>query len=122
MQNLKINIVVTDARTGEELIVSGDLNILKDLMQGVKISLPRVNDVSESEIVDQFIEAINARIDPLDPKCKTQAQHLYDRYSEWCVENGYRPMSSTRLAREWQRLGFTPSRMAGSRYWHGIRI
>jgi len=122
MRPLQISITVTDPTNDEILIVSGSLDILKDLLSGVKISLPRQNGAFDSYLVDQFIQDSNAKIDPLDPKCRTQAQHLYDRYAEWCTENGHIPMPIIRLAREWERLGFTKQHTASSRYWVGIRI
>lgn len=37
---------------------------------------------------------------------KIQAQQLYKAYSSWCRQNGAMAKSSTKVARDWQRLGF----------------
>lgn len=76
----------------------------------------------KNDIPALFLEEAQARIDLLDPHCRTGAQDLYDRYSEWCKRNGHKPMSSTKVAEEWKRLGFERVTIGGSRYWLGVEF
>jgi putative DNA primase/helicase len=52
---------------------------------------------------------------------KTRGGELYKAYSQWCIENGFKPKNSNQIAKEWRRLGFEYSRSAGS-WWHGVRL
>lgn len=76
----------------------------------------------KNDIPAVFLEEINARIDKADPHCRTQSQYLYDQYREWCQRNSHKPMSSTRIAEEWKRLGFERVRINGTTWWQGIEI
>lgn len=122
MRPLEISVTITDPRTKEILIVSGSLDILRDLIGGVKIILPKTNEPSESQIVDMFIKESGAILNSIDRTCRTSVQELHDRYSEWCKRNGYHAMSSVRLAREWERLGLEAVRNNQTRYWMGIKF
>jgi len=51
-----------------------------------------------------------------------QSQDLYDKYSDWCKRNNHRPMTSTRVADEWKRLGFEKKKIHGTMYWLGVEI
>jgi putative DNA primase/helicase len=53
---------------------------------------------------------------------KVQASQLYTEYKEWCLENGHRPMSSTRLADDWARLGFEKTASNGRRFYRGVTL
>lgn len=53
---------------------------------------------------------------------KEKASELYKEYKFWCEENGHRPQSSTRLADDWQRLGFEKRRAKDAQYYHGVRV
>jgi putative DNA primase/helicase len=75
-----------------------------------------------NDIAKLFLEETNARLDPTDPYCRTSAQYLYDRYRNWCIANGHKPMSSTKVAEEWKRLGFEKQRLAGGVYWVGVEV
>jgi putative DNA primase/helicase len=55
-------------------------------------------------------------------ECKVQASQLYAEYKEWCLENGHRPMSSTRLADDWARLGFEKTASNGRRFYRGLTL
>ncbi len=121
MRNLKINVSVIDQGTKEELLVTGNLDILRELLGGMKVALPRLNEANDSEAVDVFIEE-KCKIKLLDPKTRTQAQQLYDAYAEWCVKTNHRPLSSTKLAREWMRVGFERTVISGLKYWIGVKL
>lgn len=69
-----------------------------------------------------FLNESNAKINLFDPQVRMPAQELYDKYNDWCRRNGHKPMSSTKVAEEWRRLGFERSRISGSSYWVGVEI
>jgi putative DNA primase/helicase len=50
------------------------------------------------------------------------AAKLYRAYSWWCEENGHRPQSSTRVADDWQRLGFERKRTMSGTVYLGLRL
>jgi putative DNA primase/helicase len=56
-----------------------------------------------------------------DTTAAVEAQRLYDAYASWCRRNGAMAKSSTKVARDWQRLGFTRKRSAGTWY-IGIKL
>ena len=56
------------------------------------------------------------------PDYKTQAGELYTHYKKWCEDSGHKPMSSTSLAGEWERLGFEKYAAAGRRYYRGVGV
>lgn len=76
----------------------------------------------KNDIPKMFLEEIGAKIDLLDPQCRTAAQYLYDQYSDWCKRNNHKPMASTKMAEEWRRLGFERTTINGHRYWIGVEI
>ena len=53
---------------------------------------------------------------------RVQTSALYAKYKEWCEANGHKHKSSTALADDWIRLGFTKYRPGGINYWRGLRI
>ncbi len=71
------------------------------------------NDVPALFVADRcFVEA----------DARAKAKELYDEYRQWCEDNGHRAQSSTRLADDWQRLGFERKRIKGSSYYQGVRV
>jgi P4 family phage/plasmid primase-like protien len=50
------------------------------------------------------------------------AARLYREYKYWCDENGHRPQSSTRVASDWQRLGFERKRTMSGTVYQGLRL
>lgn len=93
-----------------------------------KFEIPRcvieaTKDFQEkNDIPALFLQEVSAKIDLFDPHCRMQSQELYDRYNDWCRRNGHKPLSSTKLAEDWKRLGFERARIAGSTYWIGVQI
>jgi putative DNA primase/helicase len=71
------------------------------------------NDVPALFVEDRCIQGA---------ECKVQASQLYAEYKEWCFENGHRPMSSTRLADDWARLGFEKTASNGRRFYRGLTL
>ncbi len=53
---------------------------------------------------------------------KVQASQLYDEYKDWCIDNGHRPQSSTRVADDWARLGFEKTTSNGRRFYRGVGL
>lgn len=53
---------------------------------------------------------------------KVQASQLYTEYKEWCIDNGHRPQSSTRVADDWARLGFEKTAVNGRRFYRGVAL
>lgn len=100
----------------DRLHARGRFQIPKSIMDATK-EFQEKNDIPAL-----FLDEVNAKIDLNDPKCRMGAQDLYDRYSDWCKRNGHKPMSSTKVAEEWKRLGFERTRTNGSSYWQGVRI
>lgn len=76
----------------------------------------------KNDIPALFLEDIGALIDPLDPQCRTASQYLYDQYAEWCKKTGHKPMSSTRMAEEWKRMGFEKVIINGRKFWTGVEV
>ncbi len=56
------------------------------------------------------------------PNMSVQAGLLYRDYKEWCEENGHKPLSSTRMAGEWQRLGFGKKQTNRGALYEGISL
>jgi len=53
---------------------------------------------------------------------RTQGSVLYEAYSEWCKANGHKPASSTSVAEDWRRLGFTKRMIGGKNWWEGVGV
>lgn len=51
-----------------------------------------------------------------------RANRLYDAYSIWCRRNGMLPKSSTKVARDWKRLGFVKSRDTKGMLYEGLTL
>ncbi len=56
------------------------------------------------------------------PNMSVQAGMLYRDYKSWCEENGHKPLSSTRMAGEWQRLGFGKKQTNKGAFYEGISL
>jgi P4 family phage/plasmid primase-like protien len=55
-------------------------------------------------------------------KLEEQAQSLYNAYRHWCRENGHKPVSATKVAREWERLGFEKKMRGGRTFYCGLKV
>lgn len=73
---------------------------------------------SSNDLPRQFLEEEAE----YDDQQEVAAKLLYNRYREWCLENGHKPMSSNRLASDWQRLGLDRRTLKGRKYWRGITL
>ena len=54
--------------------------------------------------------------------CKEQAQKLYSGYKSWCTINGHKPLSATKIAGEWRRLGFGEKHLHGRKFYTGVEL
>lgn len=73
--------------------------------------------IMENDTEATFIE----QCADLHPAYKVQSSALYNRYANWCVENGFKPKNSNQIAKEWARLGFEKGRANGT-WWHGLQL
>lgn len=109
-------------------ILNWALEGLDRLLARGKFEIPSVvedatKDFQENnDIPKMFLDDIGARIDLKDSFCRTQSQYLYDEYKDWCDKNNHKPLTSTRAANEWNRLGFTKMNISGVKYWQGVEI
>jgi putative DNA primase/helicase len=71
------------------------------------------NDVPALFVADRCVK---------DPDASEKASTLYGAYADWCKDNGHRAQSSTRLADDWQRLGFERYRSKGTTRYKGVRL
>ena len=71
------------------------------------------NDVPALFVADRCI---------VDADVREKSSTLYSEYRDWCEANGHRAQSSTRLADDWQRLGFERYRAKGTSYYRGVRV
>jgi putative DNA primase/helicase len=47
---------------------------------------------------------------------------LYQAYKSWCLDNGHTPFSATRVAGEWERLGFEQWRVKQGVRYRGVAL
>jgi putative DNA primase/helicase len=71
------------------------------------------NDVPALFIDDRCVRGTDSEV---------PAAKLYREYKYWCEENGHRPQSSTRVAADWQRLGFGRKRTMSGTVYQGLRV
>jgi putative DNA primase/helicase len=71
------------------------------------------NDVPALFIDDRCVRGMDSEV---------PAAKLYREYKYWCEENGHRPQSSTRVAADWQRLGFERKRTMSGTVYQGLRV
>jgi P4 family phage/plasmid primase-like protien len=71
------------------------------------------NDVPALFIDDRCVRGTDSEV---------PAAKLYREYKYWCEENGHRPQSSTRVAADWQRLGFERKRTMLGTVYQGLRV
>jgi putative DNA primase/helicase len=53
---------------------------------------------------------------------KVQSSELYEAYKFWSQKSGHTPKSSTSIADDWKRLGFTWAQSNGRKYWKGVGL
>lgn len=56
----------------------------------------------------------------IDKQRETSSKLLYEAYRQWCFTNEHRPESSTRMGREWARLGFEKKHKDAGNAWDGV--
>ncbi|HUF39171.1 MAG TPA: primase-like DNA-binding domain-containing protein, partial [Anaerolineales bacterium] len=85
-----------------------------------------------AQVVIEATQSLNSQVDvpaafvneccEVDDAFNIQSQALYTAYSNWCRINGHHPLSSTKMAKEWERLGYKKYRANGKVRWDGIRL
>jgi putative DNA primase/helicase len=73
----------------------------------------RNNDIPAAFVEDQCLEG---------PALDVRSNLLYRAYADWCIANGNKPMSSTSVSNEWERLGYSKSHQRDGNYWQGISL
>lgn len=53
---------------------------------------------------------------------KEQANTLYQAYRRWCEQSGHKPISRTKIAGDWKRLGFSKATLNGRTYYRGVEV
>jgi putative DNA primase/helicase len=53
---------------------------------------------------------------------KVQSLVLYRAYKDWCSVTGHKAQSTTTIAEDWKRLGFTKCKANGLTYWRGVEL
>jgi len=69
------------------------------------------------DLVRDFLEECYERA-AADVNTKDTRSAVYKKHSEWCREQGLRPLSKTRLTQELKRIGVTGDESRC--YWYGI--
>ncbi len=78
---------------------------------------------SNNDIPARFVEdACYTGDDTPGEPYRTQSSALYRRHKDWCIENGHKPLSSTKVAQDWRRLGFERGRINGKTFWSGVGL
>lgn len=85
-----------------------------EAIQAATDSFQESNDVAA-----MFVEE---RCDTTNPDASEGSGTLYGEYKFWCEDNGHRPLSSTRMAEEWKRLGFERYKAKGNTRYRGVRL
>jgi len=100
------------------------MNGLRALMQRGEFEQPKqVADAVmqwryENDTEKQYL---NSGFCELKPDARTQSSELYRSYKNWCLDNGLRPKSIKRVAKEWRRLGLEQVKDS-SMYWQGVEL
>jgi putative DNA primase/helicase len=92
--------------------------------------LERRGDFTHVEQVEQAREEFKADNDVeltfvndwTRPEGEVPAQLLYTAYRAWCLKNGHTPKSSTKVARDWQRLGFDKVKRMDGAFYNGVAL
>jgi P4 family phage/plasmid primase-like protien len=100
---------------------------LDRLNQNQKFTIPQcVKDATKefiegNDVVAIFVDEKLVK-DPAGqyPPSEIASSLLYNTYKDWCLDNGHKPSSSTRIARDWKRLGLMALKKNSSNFWTGF--
>ncbi len=87
--------------------------VLPDVVLAETEEFKMSSDVENGFVADACKRSQNGRI---------KSSRLYSAYKDWCQINGHKPKSSTRVARDWERLGFRRVEAGDGRYWYGVEL
>jgi putative DNA primase/helicase len=105
-------------------IMNWALEGLQRLMERGHFEIP----TSVKSATEEYEVANDTFQEFIDERCqfavgvRTQASVLQAAYSEWCIANGYEPMSAVKLAEQWGKRGLSRTAIGGRRYWVGISL
>jgi P4 family phage/plasmid primase-like protien len=72
-----------------------------------------------NDVPAAFIEA-ECKTD--NPERREPSGLLYQKYREWCLDNGYKPLAVNRIGLEWERLGIERVKINGKTYYKGVQL
>jgi putative DNA primase/helicase len=72
-----------------------------------------------NDIPKAFIEA-ECKTD--NPERREPSGLLYQKYREWCLDNGYKPLAVNRIGLEWERLGIERVKINGKTHYKGVQL
>lgn len=70
-----------------------------------------------NDLPAQFVEEMCE----LDKEAEITSQYLYEKYREWALDAGHKPVSKNRVGEDWIRLGLEPCWVSRRRGWRGLR-
>lgn len=84
-----------------------------EFVQNATEHFQKTNDVSATFVAEMCLTGKDYHV---------QSSVLYAAYKTWAEQSGHRPHSSTRMADEWERLGYHRYKSGGKAYWRGIGL
>ena len=106
-------------------ILNWALEGLRRLRERGDFEIPEVVSIATEnfrESNDVTAAFVSDRCDTSDKQASEPSSGLYGEYNLWCRDNGHHPLSSTRMAEEWKRLGFEQYRSNGKVRYRGVRV
>jgi putative DNA primase/helicase len=114
----------------EQLLMRERAGIFNEMVFGYKCILNgRTFDKCEQSNAarEQYIMENDTEMTYIEERGETHESYritsaaLYQDYSSWCMERGFKPKNINQLAGEWRRLGFVHERSNGA-WWRGVRL
>lgn len=119
-----------DENVKEEIKLEG-----QGILNWALIGLQRLTKRGKFDIPDEVKQATEQFQEGNDPESafvieccergllvREQSSALYTAYHQWCIDNGHKPKSSTSVANDWRRLGFTRTRSNSQTLWNGVKL
>lgn len=88
------------------------LNSQRSFTRAKQVQAARDEFRAENDSEAAFLEACTKR----GPGGTVKSSELYQTYKWWCEANGFRPKSSTKVAKDWTRLGLSKKHSNGVFY------
>ena len=74
---------------------------------------------SDSDVIGQFLEE---KCSLTDPAAEVEQRTVYERWKEWCEENGHYRATKTTLTRRLKERGISDRKSGAKRYYTGISL